>query len=250
MHRFKISRLSSDQGFFWLHGAEKDHLVRVLRIQPGETVAGFDNSGREWLGKILSVAEDEVSCQILAEQRPEVEARLALYLAAGLAKGEKFEWVIQKGTELGMAGFLPLQAKRSVVQLAGPKAAERVERWQKIAAEATKQSGRVCEPQIFPVSAWHELPGRLGSLAKEMQWLIPYEEEKTERLLTAAGQLDPGRPVGLLIGPEGGFEPAEVAWAQQNLGARSVSLGPRILRAETAAVAALALVLGQWGDLG
>jgi len=250
VHRFKISRLASAQGYFWLHGAEKDHLVRVLRLQPGETVGGFDNSGREWLGKVMTITADEVCCQILAERRPEVEPRFAVYLVAGLAKADKFEWVIQKGTELGMAGFLPLQAKRSVVHLDGAKAAERVERWQKIAAEATKQSRRVREPRIFPVSAWPELAGRLGSQAEDMQWLIPYEEERTVGLLTAARQLDPSRPLGLLVGPEGGFEPAEVSWAKEHLGARSVSLGPRILRAETAALAALALVLGQWGELG
>lgn len=245
MHRFKITELGKQ--VFWLRDAERDHLVKVLRLSPGAKIMGFDNSGREWLAEIQKIEDNSVTCTIFAESFPDVEAKTSVFLVAGLAKGEKMEWVIQKGTELGMAGLVPLRAKRSVMRLEGAKAAERVERWQKICSEAAKQSHRVREPEIKQVSDWNDL---LKVLPESTQWLIPYEQEEENRLMAVLGTLNPEQPVALLIGPEGGFEASEVAWAQENLGAKSVSLGPRILRAETAAVAALTMVLAHWGDLG
>jgi 16S rRNA (uracil1498-N3)-methyltransferase len=245
LHRFRITELN--EGAFQLRGQERDHLVRVLRLRPGQELLGFDNSGREWLARVEKIDEDCVTCSILAVREPQVEARLQAYLVIGLTKGEKMEWVIQKGTELGMAGLLPLRAGRSVLRLEGKKAAERTERWRKIAVEAAKQSRRVIEPTIAPVSHWQEIK-RL--LPEETQCLIAYEGETSRRLLAVMEELDPVKPVAVIIGPEGGFEEAEVAWAEQSLKALPVSLGSRILRAETAALAALTLVLGYGGDLG
>ena len=157
------------------------------------------------------------------------------------------EWVIQKGTELGMAGLIPLRTKRSVMQLEGSKAQERVARWQKISSEASKQCHRVREPRISEVCDWKDLKSQLPN---DTQWLIPYEEELTQRLVTVLDKLDPERPIAILIGPEGGFDQAEVSLAQEKLGAQSVSLGPRILRTETASLATLTMVLAHYGDLG
>lgn len=245
MHRFKITELGKD--VFWLRGTEREHLVRVLRLEPGDDLVGFDNTGAEYYATILKIEDKSVTCRILEESHPEVEAKTNIYLVAGLSKGEKMEWVIQKGTELGMSGLIPLRAKRSVMQLEGRKAVERVERWQKIVGEAAKQSHRVQEPQVFAVSDWSELQKILPS---ETQWLIPYEEEKTRRLQAALDSLDPLLPIALVIGPEGGFDPSEISWAQEHLGAKSVSLGSRILRAETAAIAGLTITLAHYGDLG
>ncbi|WP_240986935.1 RsmE family RNA methyltransferase [Acididesulfobacillus acetoxydans] len=245
MHRFKITEMGNRA--FWLRGKEREHLVRVLRLGPGDRLIGFDNSGGEWLAEVAEIAEESVTCVIVAESRPDVEAHREVVLAAGLTKGEKLEWVIQKGTELGMRSFIPLRTKRSVLRLEGGKARERVERWQKIAAEAAKQSGRVQEPRVRAVSDWAELP---ESLPRGCQCLIPYEAERVRGLKSVLNTLERGRSVVLLIGPEGGFDPAEVAWAEDHLQAIRVSLGPRILRAETAALAALTMVLADSGDLG
>ncbi|HVJ50183.1 16S rRNA (uracil(1498)-N(3))-methyltransferase [Desulfitobacterium sp.] len=245
MHRFKITELGENA--FWLRGDEREHLVRVLRLVPGDDIVGFDNTGAEYYATILKIEDKSVTCRILETSHPEVEAKTKVYLVAGLSKGEKMEWVIQKGTELGMSGLVPLRVKRAVMRLEGNKAVDRVERWQKIASEAAKQSHRVQEPKIFAVADWVELQKVLPA---NTQWLIPYEEEKTERLFTVLNSLAPLLPIALIIGPEGGFEPSEVTWAQEHLGAKSVSLGPRILRAETAALAATAMVLAHYGDLG
>ncbi len=245
MQRFKISEIGNK--VFWLQGPEREHLVRVLRLSIGDEIIGFDNSGAEYKAIIQAIGDHSVTCKILQEDYPEVEAKAQVYIVAGLSKGEKMEWVIQKGTELGMAGLIPLRTKRAVMKLEGAKAKDRVERWQKIAGEAAKQSRRVKEPEIFPVANWPEL---VDLLPESTQWLIPYENEKSQGLKSVLDKLDPQRPIAILIGPEGGFEEKEVQWAQEELRAHSVTLGPRILRAETAAIAALTLVLGHTGDLG
>jgi 16S rRNA (uracil1498-N3)-methyltransferase len=245
VNRFKISELGNE--VFWLRGSERDHLAKVLRLKAGDLVIGFDNTGLEYTSVIVKIEDNSVTCRILSTDHPDVEAHTSIYLVAGLSKGEKMEWVIQKGTELGMQGLVPLRTKRSIMHLEGSKAQDRVARWQKIASEAAKQSHRVQEPKIFEVCDWRDLAEQLPA---ETQWLIPYEEERTQRFTTVLESLDPKRPIALLIGPEGGFDPSEVALAQEKLGAKSVSLGPRILRTETAALAALTMVLFHFGDLG
>lgn len=245
MYRFKIGIMKEES--FLITEDELHHLVHVLRLGPGDKVLGFDNSGSQYLGVIEFIQQDSASCKIIVEESPEVETRTKVYLVMGLAKGEKMEWVIQKGTELGMAGFVPLRTKRSIVQLEGKKAQERVVRWQKIASEAVKQSRRVIEPKVMNVSDWNDLN---NMLPQQTQWLIPYEDEKTESLRDTLASFIPEYPLAILIGPEGGFSPNEVEWACARLKAKSVSLGPRILRTETAALAALTIVLANYGDLG
>lgn len=245
MNRFKITELGKD--VFWLRDAEREHLVRVLRLSPGDLVVGYDNTGKEYTGVIVKIEDKSVTCRILSTDQPDVEAHTPVFMVAGLSKGEKMDWVIQKGTELGMAGLIPLRAKRSIVHIEGKKAQDRVVRWQKISSEASKQSHRVREPEISEVCDWKDLK---ALLPEDTQWLIPYEEEKSQRLSTVLGMMNGEHPIAVIIGPEGGFEETEVAWARKNLGAQSVSLGPRILRTETAALAALTMVLGYFGDLG
>ncbi len=247
MYRFRISSLERD--FFTLSGNELHHLTHVLRLKPGQELIGYDNSGRQWLGVLESVNKNDnmALCRIIEEHQPEVEAKTKVYIVMGLAKGEKLEWVIQKGTELGMAGFTPLRAKRAVVQLEGRKAQERVVRWQKIVLEAVKQSRRVVEPIVSDVMDWQDLK---AYFPENTQWLIPYEDEKNRSLHNTLTGFDPQYPIAILIGPEGGFAPEEVAWAREKLKAESVSLGPRILRTETAALNALIMVLSFFGDMG
>ncbi len=245
MYRFKIQAKENDN--FLIKGEELHHLVHVLRLESGDKVVGFNNSGGEWLAVIEFITKDSASCRIIEENFPKVEAKTRVYLVMGLAKGEKIEWVIQKGTELGMAGFIPLRTQRSVLQLQGKKAGERVSRWQRIASEAVKQSRRVIEPRIGQVANWEDLE---KILPPETQWLIPYEDEKTCSLSNTLHGFNPEYPIAILIGPEGGFSPEEVARARVRLKAQSVSLGPRILRTETAALAALVMVFTYYGDLG
>jgi 16S rRNA (uracil1498-N3)-methyltransferase len=245
MYRFRVSAKNGE--YFEVADKELRHLLTVLRLGPGDRITGFDNSGKQWIGSIESITRDSALCRIVEEQFPEIEARTRVYLVMGLAKGEKIEWVIQKGTELGLTGFVPLRTQRAVMQLEEKKAEEKVARWQKIAGEAVKQSRRVVAPRVERVSGWKDLP---HVLPPQTQWLIPYEDEKTCSLRQSLPALDPEFPVAILIGPEGGFTPEEVALARETLKALSVSLGPRILRTETAALTALVMTLAHFGDLG
>ena len=245
MYRFKVSAM--EDLYFRITGEELHHLTNVLRLKVGDKVIGFDNSGGQWSGLIGTLDKEAAVCKIIEKNNPEVEARTKVYLVMGLSKGEKMEWVIQKGTELGMAGFIPLRTKRSVLQLEGKKAQDRVVRWQRIAAEAVKQSRRVVEPTIMDICDWSDLK---GNLPEETLWLIPYEDEKTSSLSNVLSGLTSEYPLAILIGPEGGFSVEEIELARTKLKAISVSLGPRILRAETAALAALTIVLANFRDLG
>lgn len=245
MHRFRIN--SKTVSSFSIEGEELHHLVKVLRLQTGDKVVGFDNTGRQYAGVIEVMDKEFACCRIVQEEVPEVEAKTKVYLVMGLAKGEKIEWVIQKGTELGMAGFVPLRTQRAVLQLEGKKAEERVSRWQRIASEAVKQSHRVLEPKVEEVTDWKDLK---NVLPPETQWLIPYEDERTCSMTHTLVHFNAQYPIAILIGPEGGFTPEEVSKAQDILKAFSVSLGPRILRTETAALTALVMVLTYFGELG
>jgi len=245
MYRFRIH--SKDESSFVLSGKELHHLTHVLRLSTGEKVTGFDNSGRQWTAIIETLTGDSAECKIIAEEYPEVEAKTKVYLVMGLAKGEKMDWVIQKGTEIGMAGFIPLRTQRSVLKLEGKKAEERVLRWQKIAGEAVKQSGRVIEPIIEQVTDWKDLKKVLPA---GTQVIIAYENEDTSSLNDTLKSVDPKYPIALIIGPEGGFAAEEIQNAFKDQNARCVSLGVRILRTETAAVASLVMVLAYFGDMG
>ncbi len=245
MHRFRIS--SKTASSFSIEGEELHHLAKVLRLEPGDKVVGFDNTGRQYAGVIEAIDKEFACCRIAEEEVPEVEAKIKVYLVMGLAKGEKIEWVIQKGTELGMAGFVPLRTQRAVLQLEGKKAEERVCRWQRIAAEAVKQSRRVVEPKVEQVTDWK---GLKSVFPPETQWLIPYEYERTRSMTHTLAHFNAEYPIAILIGPEGGFTPEEVSKVRDILKAFPVSLGPRILRTETAALTALVMVLSFFGELG
>ncbi|RNC29900.1 MAG: Ribosomal RNA small subunit methyltransferase E [Candidatus Dichloromethanomonas elyunquensis] len=245
MHRFRIG--NKTEGSFHILGDELYHLVKVLRLKEGDQAVGFDNTGVQYRGIIESIDRDCASCRIVEEKFPEVEAKTMVYIVMGLAKGEKIEWVIQKGTEIGMAGFVPLRTQRAVLQLDGKKAEQKVVRWQKIAAEAVKQCRRMIEPPIGKVADWNDL---MDILPAQTQWVIAYEDEKTASLTHILRGFHSEYPIAILIGPEGGFTPEEVSEAREKLKACSVSLGPRILRTETAALTALTMVLTYFGDLG
>lgn len=231
-----------------LAGEEAHHLRRVLRLGPGAQVYVFDGQGREYQVEIEGWEGDAVLGRILAEVTPVPEAPLELTLAQGLAKGDKLELVIQKATEIGVQAVVPLHTGRSVVRPSG-RDGERAARWERVAREAAKQCRRARVPRVEPITP---LPA-LGERFHEYDAvLLLWEEERTRRLKEALHELRTQgtcRRLLILIGPEGGFLPAEVELAVAG-GALPVSLGPRILRTETAGLVAASIVLYELGDLG
>lgn len=227
-------------------GPEVHHIKRVLRLGPGDTIILLDGCGNLWESCIESFIGDTINCRVLRQGLAGGEPPLRVVLVQGLAKGDRMDTVIQKGTELGASAFWPVFCKRSVVRLDAAKKASRLERWQRIAAGAAKQCRRALVPEVAEPVAWSSALKliRPGALV-----LVLWENEIGYTLKDALQSRHMPNEVYLLIGPEGGLEQQEVEEACR-LGGIPITLGPRILRTETAGPAALAMLLYQWGDLG
>lgn len=214
-------------------------ISRVLRLQAGDRVTVLDNSGHAFHVELCVVAPVQVSGIVLSRQVLSGEPLQSLTLYLSLTQREKFEWILQKCTEVGATAFVPLISSRSLVQNELPES-RKLTRWQKILQEAAEQSGRARIPQLKPVCY---LTDALETASREHDLcLMAWEGESVcslRQALTGENHLE---RVAILIGPEGGFSGEEVDRAVQN-GWRTVSLGTRILRMETAAVVATALIL-------
>jgi len=223
-----------------------EQLLRVLRVRPGETITLLDNSGAAWEACVTALGPHEATARLLARSEPDVEPRVHVVLYQALPKYRKFDWVLQKSTELGVSAIVPLITRNSDVRPANRSGLAKVERWQRIVTEAAEQSGRTRVPQVLPVA---DLGDALQPTPDGVLALMPYELERSRSLTEALRPWceAPPREVRLVIGPEGGFDPEEVSLARTR-GWDLVSLGPRVLRVETAATVALAIVLYALGE--
>ncbi|MEW6724546.1 MAG: 16S rRNA (uracil(1498)-N(3))-methyltransferase [Bacillota bacterium] len=244
MHRFYVppERLGDS---IWLEPEDGHHAARVLRLRRGDRIAVFSGDGKERIVELTEVGTCTTGGRVVGEWEPGSEPRSRVTLAQAIGKGDKLEWVIQKGTELGVSAFIPLVTVRVVVELREEKARRKHERWQRIAREAAAQSGRTSVPAVGEAM---RLADYLRSLPTDALALLAYEGESALSLREALVDLG-DQPVHLIIGPEGGFAPEEVSQAAA-AGVRIVTLGRRILRTETAGLAAAALVFHAAGDLG
>lgn len=221
----------------------------VLRLRPGATILLLDGTGAAAVVELTAVTAAQVVGRVVARPIVSTEPHHALTLHVGLLKAAKFEWVIQKGTEIGVAAFVPLICARATDGLADLSAAK-LARWRTIATEAAEQSDRGVVPAVHAPRRLAEALTNPGTLR-----LVAYEAAGDGALTIPAAVRVPRALAGpaalaidLFIGPEGGFDPAEIALAQ-TAGCAIVALGPRILRSETAAIVAAALTLATLGDL-
>ncbi len=229
-------------------GEDFTHLTRVLRLKKEDKITVADGSGNLYFCTLEEIYQKEAVGKIIKICSDKAEPSLEVILIQGLPKGDKLEFIIQKATELGVAGIIPVAMHRSVVQLSKTKAADRNTRWQRIAQEAAKQCRRSWVPQVEYSPTFGEA---LDSLDEDALILLPWEAERTQgikEVLKKEGN-SKKRQIVLLVGPEGGFEDQEVELAKK-YGAISLSLGPRILRVETAALVAITMVMYELGDLG
>ncbi|MCW5202754.1 16S rRNA (uracil(1498)-N(3))-methyltransferase [Desulfobulbus sp. US1] len=222
-------------------GPEAHHIRNVLRMQSGDSAELYDGKGAVVSGEIARISSKEVVFQVLS-RTDESNSGVPLTLAQAVLKGKKMDLLIQKATELGVHTFLPVITRYCENSgRTGKQAEKQLERWQRIMLEACKQCRRPIPMQICPPTALKELP-----LPEGGHKVMPWENEANTPF--SALELDNGQPVLVLIGPEGGFHPSEVAYAEE-AGFRTISLGPRILRAETAALAAVVLTQQATGNL-
>lgn len=223
-----------------IEGTDVNHIVNVLRMKVGEEVSVHDDVNRKYLCRIAELQEDKVCLSILEQQASDTELPCRIYLFQGLPKGDKMEWIIQKGVELGAYAIVPVATKRAVVKLDEKKAQKKVARWNSIAESAAKQSGRGMIPEVLPVMKFAEAL----EFAKDLDLnLIPYEKaEGIADTKQRIAEIRPGQSIGIFIGPEGGFEEAEVEMAKE-MQAVPVTLGRRILRTETAGMTMLSILM-------
>jgi 16S rRNA (uracil1498-N3)-methyltransferase len=220
------------------------HIRRVLRLGEGEPVILFDGKGKEYLASIARISPREVLFSLALEEAdsPRKESPLKIILGAALLKSAKFDWLLQKITELGVGEIVPFSSSHVVPRWGEGQTENRHSRWEKIVAEAAKQCGRAVIPSILPPRSFEEvLEGDWGAVTKVILW----EQEKASALNEA---VDRASGVFVLVGPEGGFSDEEARQARA-AGFQPVHLGPRILRAETAGIAAVAILQFILGDM-
>lgn len=216
------------------------HAQRVLRLKAGDTVQLFNGDGHDYDGELLRVTKEGVSARITGQRLVQRESPLSVTLAQCISSGDRMDFTLQKSVELGIARIQPLAAERSVVKLAGERAEKRVQHWQNVVISACEQSGRAFVPQVLPPLPLLHWLGQPQDFALRLM-LSPFTERRLQDLQKPDG------PLCLLIGCEGGFAPGEVT-AALNTGFTDVKLGPRILRTETAGLAALTALQTLWGD--
>lgn len=227
MHRFFVTQ---DQ-IPVISGSDVHHIKDVLRMKAGDPLELLDGTGQIYSAKISEIKKDKIMCEVISSQVEEKALKLKVTLAQCLPKAKKMDLIIQKCTELGVYKIIPVLSERSISK------AEKQERWKKIAKEAAEQSGRSTIPEIAPLTGFENV---LKIKEKFDLALIPWELEKENSLKNALTTHQPNNLL-ILIGPEGGFSRSEIGLAR-SAGFIPVSLGPAILRTETAAMAMLAMI--------
>lgn len=239
MHRFYVPPTHIAEGQARLSPEQQKQLRHVLRMQAGDAIALFDGSGVEFKAELETDESGNMRARLVEERRPDTEPPFRLTIIQGMPKGEKLEIVLQKCTELGVSEFLIVGTERSIPRIPRDKIGARLERWRVIVREAAEQSGRVCLPQVDGVLS---LGDALSRVEGRGPILIAWEQQQGSELYSMPHRLMGVTDIALMIGPEGGFAAQEVTNAIE-AGAVPVSLGARILRTETAAIAATAVLV-------
>lgn len=247
MRQFFLPAGSLEKNSATITGENYKHLVKVLRLHKGDKILLADGSGKQCEAEIKEINSENVLVEILREKEKSPEPPVNVTLLQGLPKKDKMELIIQKGTELGMHALVPIECARATLKLDSKRAVSRKSRWQKIALEASKQCQRALIPEIGEICSLKEA---LNALAADLI-LFLWEDENTVTLKESLHNIstDKIKTVAVAIGPEGGWAPEEVQLAHE-YNAEVVSLGPRILRTETAGIAVITMLLYQLGDLG
>ena len=222
-----------------IDGAGARYLSRVLRARVGHQIALFDGSGREFPAEIIAIGKRAITVLLGEGFEPATESPIHTSLGLCLSKGDRFDWAVQKATELGVSEIQPLLSDRVDFAIPEDRIGKRVAHWQQIAVSACEQSGRVKVPRLHPpvpLSEW------VSVISAEEKWVLDGAADKPSLPDT------PPKTIAVLVGPEGGFTISEVS-AALGSGFRALRLGPRILRTETAPAVALTLIHSRWGDI-
>ena len=241
----RVPRIHTDQRLsahnrFELEAGPSQHLARSLRMGAGDSLVLFDGSGGEYPATIIEAGKRSVLVETGGHRPVETESPLAIHLGIAVSRGERMDWVVQKATELGVSTISPLTSERTEVRLQGERAARKQRHWREIAISACEQCGRNRVPVVgalAPLAEW------VGSVAAERKFVLHHRAGPAGQ-----AQGDP-RSVALLVGPEGGLSAAEIDSAGL-CQFTPLRLGARVMRTETAPLAAIAILQARWGDMG
>jgi len=218
------------------------HHLHVVRQQPGDALALFNGGGGQVRARLVEIGKRRASAMVEAHEDVEAELPFPLTLVQGLPEGSKMDWIVEKAVELGVARIVPLAAQRSVVRLSGERADKRRAHWQGVVISAAEQCGRNRLAEVAPVQDFNRWIAEPSEATRIL--LTP----RAEASLAAWARVTPARASCLLVGPEGGFSTQEED-AALAAGAIALSMGPRVLRTETAGLAALAILAASWGGM-
>ena len=219
------------------------HHIQVVRLAPGDLITLFNGEGGEVQASLVAVAKRSVTAEILAHVAREAELPYAVTLAQALPEASKMDWIIEKAIELGAAGIVPLAAQRCVVRLSAERAAKKLAHWQAIIVSASEQCGR---NRLASVASLQDFNRWVTAPAEDMQRVLL--SPRAGQSLAQWAKATPPRATCLLVGPEGGYTHAEEE-AAIAAGALPLSMGPRVLRTETAGLAALSILAAIWGGI-
>ena len=246
MHRAYVPPGTLDESVISLSDDKAHHIARVLRLRAGDQIGLFDGSGQEWLVRLTHVSAALVQGEpVTLLAAPSSPCNKIVVLGQGLPQGAKMDWIVEKCSELGLSTLVPLHTELSVVRRVGQRMTEKMARWQRIAAAAAGQCGRRTLLEIGTSSSLADFCARYNAAPVK---IICWEQEKSRGIRQALEAGDDRYPIAVLVGPESGFTEAEVAIAKAH-GFVPVSLGPRRLRTETAAVAVTSIIRYSRGEL-
>lgn len=247
MHRFFVSDDMINGQEIKISGEDANHISKVLRLRAGDMIEVSDGKGREFLCSLSGSDKRTVTCSIVEERVSVSDAPISVDLYQGIPKSTKMDLIIQKCTELGISRIVPVVTERVVVKFGDDRdTGNKKNRWQRIAIEAAKQSGRGRIPEISDFLRYDEA---IKFAEGYDLVLIPYEKENTKGLKHILKGKNNINSIAIFIGPEGGFTDEEIIMGE-SIGAVAVTLGPRILRTETAGFATLSIIMYEIGDMG
>lgn len=240
MHRFYLGDGIISENRIELVGEDCNHIRNVLRMRIGEKITVCDGQGTDYICSVAEITGRLVVVQIEEKKQSETELETKIVLFQGLPKKDKMELIVQKAVELGASEIVPVMMERTIVKLEDPKKEERkLERWQAISESAAKQSGRGIIPVVSPVVSFRDAVARMKTMDLA---IMPYEnEEGMEGARQIVALAHGKKEIGILIGPEGGIADGEAEFARSS-GIRTMSLGKRILRTETAGLCTLSIL--------
>lgn len=238
MPRFYVSDEFSPPQSFRLPENVVRH-IQVLRLRVGDEIVLFNGNGKAYAATLSEIAKRDAVCQIIDVQEQSAESPLDLRLVQAISSGERMDFTLQKSVELGVNEIQPIISERCVVKLSGERAEKRIARWQEIVISACEQCGRNTVPTVLPIVSFKEY---LAKKDERIHLLMALNQAKTLRELSP-----PPQKIALIIGAEGGWTPAEEQ-AALNSGCQAITLGKRVLRTETASLAAIAAMQTLWGD--